>query len=434
MIFETNENGFVSCDNHTQRHYYGAISLPRSKHILRQALPLSTTKRILNWLVLASAIKSNSALLFTTARGPLRTKSTIFPLCSNRNTVLQRINNNMDNTSLALVRNVLEEITDTEAEQLSFPPVNILDQNEYYMVIEKPPSVVCHHSPWTGSKKTKLGGSTTMETTAEIPILQRVREQTGRRVNLVHRLDRGSSGCLLLTFADDMATATADTVVVPPWNMDENDNSRSTNDNKVSIYSPEHDSLPINSTKATAILSEAMADKVNCTKTYVALVRGEGILHGEDLKQKGWFLIERAIKNENGVEKNASTWFRFIAGQDNNAGTIDRPRASLVLARPQTGRWHQIRKHLNGLSHPILGDTTHGSSRTNREWKEVRNMPSERTCLHLSQMKIGVTEVCPNGIHVTCPLASDMMTLLHDHLPNVLSTAIPILKEEGIIL
>ena len=177
-----------------------------------------------------------------------------------------------------------------------------------------------------------------------------------------------------------------------------------------------------------------MADKVNCTKTYVALVRGEGILHGEDLKQKGWFLIERAIKNENGVEKNASTWFRFIAGQDNNAGTIDRPRASLVLARPQTGRWHQIRKHLNGLSHPILGDTTHGSSRTNREWKELRNMPSERTCLHLSQMKIGVTEVCPNGIHVTCPLASDMMTLLHDHLPNVLSTAIPILKEEGIIL
>ena len=36
---------------------------------------------------------------------------------------------------------------------------------------------------------------------------------------------------------------------------------------------------------------------------------------------------------------------------------------------PQTGRWHQIRKHLNGLSHPILGDA-HGDSRVNHWWRE----------------------------------------------------------------
>jgi 23S rRNA-/tRNA-specific pseudouridylate synthase len=32
----------------------------------------------------------------------------------------------------------------------------------------------------------------------------------GLRVNLVHRLDRGASGCVLVAFADPAATATAD--------------------------------------------------------------------------------------------------------------------------------------------------------------------------------------------------------------------------------
>ena len=380
---------------------------------------------ILKLLVIASTIKSNAALL-AVVRGPLETK---FVHCqwNSRNSCIQLV---ISNEMSAVAPNGIEELptsgvgvtTDTPI----FPPIKILDQNEYYMVIEKPPSVVCHHSPWTGSKKRKLMvESTSTVTTAEIPILQRVREQTGRRVNLVHRLDRGSSGCLLLTFADDMTTTT---------NKNESQSQHNDLERVTANFSPEKEALPINSTRATAILSEAMADKVNCTKTYIALVRGEGILCGDDLKQKGWFLIDRAIKNENGVSKDATTWFRFIAGQDNGAGTIDRPRASLVLARPQTGRWHQIRKHLNGLSHPILGDTTHGSSRTNREWKELRNMPSERTCLHLSQIIVGPTDVCPNGINVTCPLASDMLQLLRDHLPTVLSTAIPILREEGITL
>ena len=37
----------------------------------------------------------------------------------------------------------------------------------------------------------------------------------------------------------------------------------------------------------------------------------------------------------------------------------------LVLAQDQTGRWH-------GLSRPIIGDSSHGNSKTNNEWKELR--------------------------------------------------------------
>ena len=431
MIFKTFENEHWNSGRLTKAlSIFWSNSDTRSKH--RHYSTLRSTKVILELLLVVSAVQTNSALLFV-ARDPLKTKSAAYQRNS-RICDVQTINDNMFNaTGLNGVEKTAISSQDVKTEALSFPPVKILDQNEYYMVIEKPPSVVCHHSPWTGSKKRKLVESTMMIQESEVPILQRVREQTGRRVNLVHRLDRGSSGCLLLTFADDMATPTSTTTIVTQSNVSNSENS-TTNDHNATTVPLKLNQLPINSTKATAILSEAMADKVNCTKTYVALVRGEGILRGEDLKEKGWFLIERAIKNENGVEKDAATWFRFIAGQHNNAGTIDRPRASLVLARPLTGRWHQIRKHLNGLSHPILGDTTHGSSRTNREWKELRNMPSERTCLHLSQIIIGPTDVCPNGIQVTSPLASDMMTLLHDHLPTVLSAAIPILKEEGIAL
>lgn len=96
---------------------------------------------------------------------------------------------------------------------------------------------------------------------------------------------------------------------------------------------------------------------------------------------------DRPVKDENGQLNDATTYFRFVAGIPHPNSIDDysdptRIRASLVLARPhQSGRWHQIRRHLNGLSHPILGDTSHGSSKTNREWRELRNMPCELTSI-----------------------------------------------------
>lgn len=255
--------------------------------------------------------------------------------------------------------------------------VTIIDQSTHYLVVAKPPSVVCHHSEWTGSRSR-----------AEIPMIQRVRQAVGRKVNLVHRLDRGASGCLLMTYSDD------------------------TNDN------------------TTAQLIDAMHMQAN--KTYVALVRGEGILHEVDFKNQGWFCVDRPIKDEAGTMKEATTYFRFVAGQDDADGT--RPRASLVLARPVTGRWHQIRRHLNGLSHPILGDSTHGISKVNQEWRKERGLANERTCLHLLQLILPPTDCTPAGIQANCPLADDMMELLETHLPDVLEQAERILLEEGLSL
>ena len=329
--------------------------------------------------------------------------------------------------------------------------VTILEQTPTYLVAAKPPSVVCHHSGWTGSRSRAKRGEE-----PEIPMLQRVRdgmsslqetnsrggkrEEEGggagagpasnaerRRVNVVHRLDRGASGCLLFAFADDDEQDANNA-------NNANNNCNGEEDDKENVEG-DHLADPTNPTKshkrsATAILQEAMASP-DATKTYLALVRGEGILRGEDLKARGWFLVDREIKDEKGRLNNATTWFRFVAGQPYNEEQ-DLPRASLVLARPVTGRWHQVRRHLNGLSHPILGDTSHGASQTNREWKERRNMSGERTCLHLARMQLPPNEVAPDGIDVCCPLEEDMMEMMRVHMPKVLEEAESILREEGI--
>lgn len=48
----------------------------------------------------------------------------------------------------------------------------------------------------------------------------------------------------------------------------------------------------------------------------------------------------------------------------------DTTRYSLVKVVPKTGRYHQIRRHLASLSHPLVGDIKHGDSRHNRFFRE----------------------------------------------------------------
>lgn len=281
--------------------------------------------------------------------------------------------------------------------------LTILDHNEHYLVVEKTPAVVCHHSEWTGSRARQ-----------EVPMLQRVREATGgRHVNLIHRLDRGCSGCLLMTWKESN-------------DDDDNDDKENQNENTIDSINKEGN--------ATRLLNDAMQAPTT-TKTYVALVRGEGILHGRDFRKEGWVTVDRPITNERGNLANATTHFRFIAGQDNGGGTLDRPRASIVLCRPTTGRWHQIRKHLNGLSHPILGDSTHGNSKVNREYRQRYGLLPERTCLHLARIDMTEpTAVTPHGLHVACPLALDMRQMLQRHMPDLLEAALPLLQQEGVLL
>lgn len=61
-------------------------------------------------------------------------------------------------------------------------------------------------------------------------------------------------------------------------------------------------------------------------------------------------------------------------------------RYSLLEINPKSGRWHQIRRHMNRKSHPIVGDREHGDSRHNRYFRETIGI--EGLCLRAASVTI----------------------------------------------
>ncbi len=51
-------------------------------------------------------------------------------------------------------------------------------------------------------------------------------------------------------------------------------------------------------------------------------------------------------------------------------GKFETSRYSHILVSPTTGRFHQIRKHMKHIFHPILGDRPHGCNKQNKLWLE----------------------------------------------------------------
>lgn len=148
----------------------------------------------------------------------------------------------------------------------------------------------------------------------------RVRDAIGARVHPLHRLDRGTSGALLFA------------------------------------RSPE----------VTAELQKSFDERA-VEKRYLALVRGAAPSEG---------VIDHPVpKSEDGPRVPALTRFRLVAHS-----TID--RCSLVEAQPETGRLHQIRRHLRHISHPLVGDVTYGSGAINRHYRATYDL--HRLALHAS--------------------------------------------------
>ena len=70
----------------------------------------------------------------------------------------------------------------------------------------------------------------------------------------------------------------------------------------------------------------------------------------------------------------------------------------------------------------------------NREWKEKRNLPGERICLHMARMEVPSTDAVPQGIDVSCPIPDDMLDMLRVYAPDVLEASLPVMEKEGIIV
>ncbi|WP_394850576.1 pseudouridine synthase [Pendulispora brunnea] len=148
--------------------------------------------------------------------------------------------------------------------------------------------------------------------------LFRVRDAIGQRVHPVHRLDRGTSGALIFA----------------------------------------------RTAEAAAVLARAF-EEGRVRKSYLALVRGITPESG-----RIDYAIPRAV---DGPRVPAVTSFRRVA-----PSPID--RCSLVEAMPETGRLHQIRRHLRHIHHPLVGDVKYGSGEINRHYRAVYGL--HRLALH----------------------------------------------------
>lgn len=83
------------------------------------------------------------------------------------------------------------------------------------------------------------------------------------------------------------------------------------------------------------------------------------------------------------------TGYRTLAKIEHNVKVskkFDTSRYSLVEVSPRTGRWHQIRRHMNRVSHPIVGDREHGDSHHNRYFRDTLKI--DGLCLWANELVI----------------------------------------------
>jgi len=115
-------------------------------------------------------------------------------------------------------------------------------------------------------------------------------------------------------------------------------------------------------------------------KHYYAVVRGHCPPSG---------VIDTPTKNaETGMYKEALTEYQTleIIELDIPVNPYEKSRYSLVKFTPKTGRMHQLRIHANKISHPIVGDYQYGDRFHNRMFQHEFNW--NNMFLHASELTI----------------------------------------------
>jgi 23S rRNA (uracil1939-C5)-methyltransferase len=138
---------------------------------------------------------------------------------------------------------------------------------------------------------------------------------------------------------------------------------------------------------AAAALQRALADPAT-SREYLALVRGLARPRGR---------IARPLA-EAGRLRSAATRYRRLDVAGGHA---------LLAVRLETGRTHQIRRHLAALGEPVLGDARHGHPASNRHAFERFGL--DRPFLHCARVAL------PHRgrvLHVEAPLAPDLAAVL----------------------
>jgi tRNA pseudouridine65 synthase len=113
---------------------------------------------------------------------------------------------------------------------------------------------------------------------------------------------------------------------------------------------------------------QTLFDEKLIYKAYYSIVRGYTIESGT---------IDYSLTNDRGKLQEAVSHYKTMdQGEINYAfNNFETIRYSMVQIVPETGRFHQIRKHFAHIFHPIIGDRPHGCNKQNKLWKEVFGIP-----------------------------------------------------------
>ncbi|MGN8054793.1 pseudouridine synthase [Pedobacter sp. 22163] len=194
--------------------------------------------------------------------------------------------------------------------------LEIIYQDENLIAINKPHGLLVHQS--------------SIARDATEFALQLLRDQVGKHVSPVHRLDRKTSGILLFSFD-----------------------------------------------KVSEIAMHQQFMNAETDKKYLAILRG----FTPDTMD-----IDYPLAKENGTMQDAFTSFRTLQRAEVAVAFGKHPtsRYSLVEATPKTGRMHQLRRHFSHILHPIIGDRTHGCNKQNKFFKAQWDMTT--MLLHASEL------------------------------------------------
>jgi tRNA pseudouridine65 synthase len=203
-----------------------------------------------------------------------------------------------------------------ESEGLDLQMLEIVYQDDHIIAINKPHGLLVHRSSIANDAKEFA--------------LQLLRDQVGRHVSPVHRLDRKTGGLLLFAFEKDVEIAL-----------------------------------------------HQQFQNGQVMKKYLAVLRG----HSPDQQD-----IDYPLAKENGTVQEAFTAFVTLKRAELNIpfGKHETSRYSLVEAAPTTGRMHQLRRHFAHIFYPIIGDRKHGCNKQNKFFKEQWDMTT--MLLHASQL------------------------------------------------
>ena len=206
--------------------------------------------------------------------------------------------------------------------------LEILFQDEYLVAVNKPSGLLVHRS-MIDRHETEFA-------------LQKVRDQIGQFVYPIHRLDKPTSGVLIFALTKEVARS-----------MSERFKARETH------------------------------------KEYVAVVRGfceESGVIDYALKEQLDKISDAKAKQDKEAQS-AKTLYQTL-GQveiEEAVGRYQTARYSLVKLLPETGRKHQLRRHMKHIMHPIVGDTKHGRGEHNQLFR--RKFDCHRLLLHASTIR-----------------------------------------------